>query len=405
MTDRHLARHAARAGVPVAMALAVVALAAGPATAATNVSVSAGGSNLSDGETLDHDATVSVKGTSDATTSRRDLTLSVNVPGSGSYTLKSGSASALQSGQLSASFDTDCPDWSASPCVQAVNGNYTFTFKAGSSTSTSSMQLRVAPAEPTGFQASNNGTVVTFTWNANSEPDVMGYDIVDGSGDDITPGGVDADQVCGSDGCGVSVDFGSGAQGTSRTFSLTAKRHTSPGSSGGVNSAQSSSQTVNFPAPPPPPPSQAPGDSGSGSGTGGSGSVGGGGSGTGSVGSGTGGGGGRNPQTTSGRHPAADLRHSLPTLTAAGAPDLPTVLTEVKPLPQGSFKPQLPYRGSITTTTKKPQVAAQGPARQVLQDFRKVLDVGALWRSLAGAVVLMLAAAHLRAFVERVEPD
>jgi hypothetical protein len=32
-----------------------------------------------------------------------------------------------------------------------------------------------------------------------------------------------------------------------------------------------------------------------------------------------------------------------------------------------------------------------------------VLDIGALWRALAGAVVLMLAAAHLRAFVERVE--
>ena len=403
MTDRRIARHAARAGVPVGIAVAVVALAAGPAFAATNVSVTAGGSNLSDGDVLDHAATVSVKGTSDATASRRDLTLSVDLPGSGSYTLKSGSASALQNGQLSASFDTDCPDWSASPCVEAVNGTYTFTFKAGSSSSKSSVQLRVPPATPTGFQAANKGTVVTFTWNANNEPDVMGYDIVDGSGDDITPGGVDADQVCGSDGCGVSVDFGSGAQGTSRSFSLIARRHTSPGSSGSVSSAQSSSQTVNFPAPPPPP-SQSPGDGGSS-----------GGSGSGSVGSGTGGGGtsgvggpgsgGRNPQTTSGRHPAADLRHSLPTLTAAGAPDLPSVLTEVKPLPQGTFKPVLPYRGSVTTTTKKPQVAAQGPAQQVLQDFRKVLDVGALWRSLAGAVVLMLAAAHLRAFVERVEVD
>ena len=405
MTDRHLARHAARAGLPLGIALAVVALAAGPAVAATNVSVSAGGSNLSDGETLDHDATVSVKGTSDATASRRDLTLSVNVPGNGSYTLKSGSASALQNGQLSASFDTDCPDWSASPCVQAVNGSYTFTFKAGSATSTSSMQLRVPPATPTGFQASNKGTVVTFTWNANNEPDVMGYDLVDGSGDDITPGGVDADQVCGSDGCGVSVDFGSGAQGTSRSFALIARRHTSPGSSASVSSSQSSSQTVDFPAPPPPPPSQSPGDSGTGAGGGaGSGGSGAGGGGGISVG-GYRGGDGRNPQTTPGRHPAADLRHSLPTLTAAGAPDLPSVLTEVKPLPQGSFKPQLPYRGSVTTTTKKPQVAAQGPAQQVLQDFRKVLDVGALWRSLAGAVVLMLAAAHLRAFVERVEPD
>jgi hypothetical protein len=402
MTKRHFSRQAARAAVPVGIALTVVTLAAGPAIAATNVSVSAGGNNVSDGEVLDHDATVSVKGSSDATASRRDLTLSVNLPGSGAYTLKTGSASALQSGQLSASFDTECPDWSASPCVAAVNGNYTFTFKAGTSSSSSSMQLRVPPATPTGFQASNNGTVVTFTWNANSEPDIMGYDIVDGSGGDVTPGGVDSDQVCGSDGCGVSVDFGSGAQGTSQSFSLIARRHTSPGSGGFVASDQSGSQTVTFPAPPPPP-SQSPGDGGSG-GTGDD-TSGGGAAGGGAGGTGGSGGGGRHTQTLSGRHPAADLRQSLPTLTAAGAPDLPSVLTEVKPLPQGTYKPVLPYRGSVTATSKKPKVAAQGPAAQVLQDFRKVLDVGALWRSLAGAVVLMLAAAHLRAFVERVEPD
>ena len=107
----------------------------------------------------------------------------------------------------------------------------------------------------------------------------------------------------------------------------------------------------------------------------------------------------------SGKHAAADLRTSLPTVTAAGAPDLPSVLTEVKPLPQGSYKPVLPY-GDQVVKDKKPQLAQgnQG-AQQVLQDFRKVLDIGALWRSLAGAVVLMLAAAHLRAFVERVEPE
>jgi hypothetical protein len=402
MTSGPIARHGARVGVPLGIALAVVGFASAPALAATNVSVSAGGNSLSDGAVLDHNSNVSVKGTSDSTASSRQLKLTVNPPGRSAFTLKTGTASALQSAQLSASLDTSCPDWSSSPCVEAVNGTYTFTFQAGSSSSSSSIQLRVPPATPNGFQASNKGTVVSFTWSPNTEPDLMGYDIVDGSGSDVTPGGMDADSVCDSGGCGVSIDFGSSAQGTTRSFSLVALRHTSPGSGGSVSSPNSASQTVTFPAPPPPPPSSSP-SSGSGGGAGG-GSTGAGGGPSGSAGGGSSGGGGSARQL-SGRHPAADLRTSLPTVTAAGAPDLPSVLTEVKPLPQGSYKPVLPY-GDQVVKTKKPVVADdRNNAQQVLHDFRRVLDIGALWRSLAGAVVLMLAAAHLRAFVERVEVD
>ena len=403
MSRRHIARQGARIGIPLGAALAVIGFAAAPALAATNVSVSSGGGTLSDGDVLDHNATITVKGTSDATASSRQLKLTVDPPGRSSVTLKTGTASALQSASLSASLDTSCPDWSASPCVEAVNGSYTFTFQAGSSSSSSTVQLRVPPAAPTGFQATNNGTVVSFTWTPNSEPDLMGYDIVDGSGNDVTPGGMDANSVCDSSGCGVSVDFGSSAQGTSRSFSLVALRHTSPGSGSSVSSPDSDSQTVTFPAPPSPPPS--------GGSSGGSGGASGGGSGTGSgggtsgaAGGGSSGGSGHGSHQLSGRHPAADLRSSLPTVTAAGAPDLPSVLTEVKPLPQGSYKPVLPY-GDQVLKTKKPQVASGQHSAQVLQDFRKVLDIGALWRSLAGAVVLMLAAAHLRAFVERVDVD
>lgn len=400
MTRSPIARHGARIGVPLGIALAVVGFAAAPALAATNVSVSSGGNNLSDGDVLDQNATLNVKGTSDATASSRTLKLTVNPPGRSAVTLKTGTASPLQAAQLSASLDTSCPDWSNSPCVEAVNGSYTFTFQAGSATSSTSIQLRVPPATPTGFQATNNGTVVSFTWNANSEPDLMGYDIVDGAGDDVTPGGMDAGSVCDSSGCGVSVDFGSSAQGTTRSFSLVALRHTSPGSGGSVSSPDTDSQTVTFPAPPPPPSSSPSG----GSGGSGGGSTGGTGGGVTSVPGGGSSAGGHASRPVSGKHPAADLRTSLPTVTAAGAPDLPTVLTEVKPLPQGSYKPVLPY-GDQVLTTKKPQVASGQHGAQVLQDFRKVLDIGALWRSLAGAVVLMLAAAHLRAFVERVEID
>lgn len=395
-------RPLARVVVPAGIAFAVVGMAAAPALAATNVSVSAGGGNLSDGSVLDHNATVNVKGTTDATASSRQLKLTVDPPGRSTYTLKTGTVSALQNGQLSASVDFGCPDWSSSPCVEAVNGAYTFRFSAGSASSSTDVQLRVPPAAPTGFQAQNDGTVVNFSWNPNSEPDLMGYDIVDGSGNDVTPGGMDSDSVCDSGGCSVSVDFGSGAQGTSRSFSVTALRHTSPGSGSSISSPGSDSQTVTFPAPPSPPPSSGTGGGGTdGSGTGG---TGGGGAGSGGGGTTGGGGSGRHAPTVSGKHAASDLRTSLPTVTAAGAPDLPSVLTEVKPLPQGSYKPVLPY-GDQVVKDKKPQLAEHNNAQQVIQDFRKVLDIGGLWRSLAGAVVLMLAAAHLRAFVERVDPE
>ena len=402
MKLRRMAHVGARAALPLGLTAAFVALAASPAIAATNIAVSSGGNNLSDGAVLTQNDTVNVKGTSDATTSSRSLKLAVSVPGSSDYTLKTGSAGALQSGSLSASIDTTCPAWSASPCVEAVNGTYTFTFTAGSATTSSSVDLRVPPAAPTTFAATVHNTVVSFSWAANSEPDVMGYDIADSSGADVTPGGLDSDSVCGAGGCGVSIDFGSGAQGTSDTFVLTARRHTSPNSSGFVASDPSNSQTVDFPAPPPPP-SPAPS---SGGGTGGSPSVhgGSGGSTGGSTGT-TGGGsttrGGANPPVRLTGKPVTDLRHSLPIITAAGAPDLPSVLTEVKPLPEGTYKPTLAYPDqTVKTTEKKPRPATA----QVLRSLQQVLDTKSLWRVLAGMTVLLLAAAHLRAFVERVDP-
>jgi len=406
MTRRRMIRNGARAALPLGITAAIVGLAAAPAIAATNISVSAGGSNLGDGDVLNHNDSVTVKGTSDATASTRQLKLAVTVPGAGDYTLKTGSAGPLQSGQLSSTFDTSCPAWSASPCAEAVNGTYTFTFTAGSATTSSTVQLRVPPAVPNNFQASVHNTVVAFTWSPNSEPDLMGYDIVDSSGNDVTPGGMDSGSVCDSNGCGVNVDFGSGAQGTSDTFFLTASRHTSPGSSGAVSSDQSSGQTVNFPAPPPPP---SPSSGSTGGSTGGSHSSQGTGSGRGTTSTGsdsssagsTGSGSGTHNRVKLTGRAATDLRHSLPTITAAGAPDLPTVLTEVKPLPQGTYKPTLAYPDQTVQTKEKRPL--QGTA-QVLHSLHQVLDTKSLWRALAGMAVLMLAAAHLRSFVERINP-
>jgi hypothetical protein len=401
MTLRRTARIGARAAVPLGFTAALVGLAASPALAATNIAANAGGNNLSDGAVLSHNDTINVKGTSDSSTSSRQLKLTVGVPGSSDYTLKTGSAGPLQSGSLTSAVDTSCPGWSSSPCVEAVNGTYTFTFTAGSATTSTSVELRVPPAVPSSFTATVHNTVVSFAWTPNSEPDLVGYDISDSSGADVTPGGLDSDSVCGANACGVSIDFGSGAQGTSDTFFLAARRHTSPGSSGFVAGDASAGQPVDFPAPPPP--TSAPGSSSGGSA--GSPSVhgAGGGSTAGSSGSSSGssaGGGKHRPVRLTGK-PVTDLTHSLPLVTAAGAPDLPSVLTEVKPLPEGTYKPTLAYPDQTFQTKEKKPVAA--PA-QVLHSLQQVLDTRSLWRVLAGMAVLLLAAAHLLTFVRRVDP-
>src|SRR6476646_9554821 len=127
MTLRRTARVGARVALPLGFTAALVGMAASPALAATNIAANAGGNSLSDGAVLSQNDTINVKGTSDASASSRQLKLTVSVPGSSDYTLKTGSAGPLQSGSLSSSVDTACPGWSSSPCVEAANGTYTFT--------------------------------------------------------------------------------------------------------------------------------------------------------------------------------------------------------------------------------------------------------------------------------------
>jgi hypothetical protein len=182
---------------------------------------------------------------------------------------------------------------------------------------------------------------------------------------------------------------------------------------------------VNFPAAPTPTPSATGGGSGGGNngggGAGGGTGSGGGGNTTGSgSGSGTGSGSGLgadNGSSGSDGGPAlgpgaggsasgngtANLRRSIPAISAGDAPNLPSIETQVEPLPQGTYKPQLPYGSQYSLRTL--HKSKPGVASEVVQNIGKVLDIGPLWRGLAGFAILMLVAAHLRAWVEQVQPD
>ncbi len=90
----------------------------------------------------------------------------------------------------------------------------------------------------------------------------------------------------------------------------------------------------------------------------------------------------------------------IPKLAPLPALTLPRVSGE-GPLPQGTFQPSLPYSPQTTT---EPVAETGGLARPVAA-VRDVLDSARLVRSIAGALVLLLLAAHVRRFVGVSDPD
>lgn len=400
MNARATVRRSLRAALSLGIAGTVVGFAASPALADTTFTVKTEGADAG-GRTFTSYVTLNAAGHLDPSlTSTRSLELLVKRPDSAqAYSLKTKSVGPGGDASISASLDTACAPW-ASSCTPAANGDYTFTFVSNGSVKGSpvTVTLAVRPAKPdapTGFNAVASGTVAGFSWN--TVADVDGYRLYDGASPlaDVEP------SICEST-CAVSYNFGSAAYGSTHTFHAVALRD---GASGTVESDASSSKSVTFPdAPTAPGDGGGSGGDGSGGGTGGSGgdggATGGGGSG-GSGGSGSGSGGDDGPSST--RDVAQDLNSRLPTYTAGAAPDLPDVLTRVKPLPQGDYEPVLPYDDQYVGETERTQVPGRTSA--VVSDVVDVLETGALWRGLAGAAVLMLVVAHLRAWVERVELD
>jgi hypothetical protein len=211
------------------------------------------------------------------------------------------------------------------------------------------------------------------------------------------------------------------------TYSLVSHRHTAPGSSDTLDSPQSAqaSATLDSPPPPPPPspdPSPAPADGSSGStggsttdGSGGTTSDGSGGSSsTGSTASGSGGstssstGGTGGSRTTSSsaigsskapvtlaqrRAFALTFKAFAPKLGIPKLPPLPNAQPAVAPLPFGTYQKTLGYKDVVKTTkVSVPQAAV----RHVTGAVGSALDSTQFLKSIAGALILLLGAAHLR---------
>jgi len=404
-------RFATRLALAVGITGSVVGLSVAPATAAVS------SLSVNPGSTVSSNTTVSISASSAKTgvvaTGSRTLTLAIAGPDGSKYAWPSKSVPNTQDGSISGSFSTLSPPWTTGG-MSAANGQYTVTATDGSSTSkTTALTLAVPPSDVSGFAGSASGSVATFTWAANPDnvPDFAGYLITDGSGSvKIAPNS----GACDANSCGVSIDYGTAARGQSYSFSIVALRLKGPGSSGTIASADPATTSVAFPAPPSPAPSST-GDtggtvdgSGSTGGTSGDGTSGGTTSGGttsgGTVGSGgtSTSAGGTHGRVLTGKNPGADLGRYLPTVTAGAAPNLPSVVTEIKPIPQGTYKPTLAYPDQTLSSSSTKKVPGN-TIQAVGNDIVKVLNLRMLWTSLAAAALLLLVAAHLRAWLDGID--
>ena len=354
---------------------------------------------------------------------------------------------------LNAAYPKNCP--AAFVGKPAVNGRWELTLTTSAGTTVNSFfTTAVPPAAPSGVKASSTAPLsVTVSWSANQELDTHAYAILNGQGQAVSGPG-DAADLCSGTSC--TATFGVDQAG-SQSFSVRAYRYTSPPNrpttaTAGDLSADSGAQTVNVQAKPAatagPSSTASPAAGGAGGSTttasrapdagttaaaqqsaGASGQTGG------TSGSSTGTGSSAQPKATStpkliaksraaGGSGAVTLKSEnasgaeaakissqfsdfaapsgidklppLPKLDASGAvTELPAIAAadDGEPTDQGTFKLSLGYAPQskvVATTTTSP-----GEPLSFVADAIGI-SPSALWRSLAGSLVLLLLAGHVR---------
>ncbi|HVE73960.1 MAG TPA: hypothetical protein VNA30_02570 [Mycobacteriales bacterium] len=410
----------------IPMSVGILVAAASPAAADITDPVA--------GATYDSETTVYIRAEIPKSTTTTDLRMHVPGEPAANERLLARRGPSSEAGILRYNFDTGCATFpTCSGRAPARNGTYQLTLSGGTSHRTTFV-LRIPPRPPTSVQARTTAyREITITWQKGDEPDLTGFLLTTGDETVIKQLGLDA---CSGTDCRTTVGYNQDEFGE-RSFAVKALRSTAPGSTENIASSRSavaSSQLEAPPPPPPPPPSSAEpsptpssggsgsGSTGSGSGSGGGPPITGGGSGTGSgSGSGSGSGasgGGRTtgPITNTGGGNVGGITASAgnraalaqrtafgltfrafgPKLGIAKLPPLPQTSAPVvagAPEPDGTFEETLSYEDQIITErVSVPQSASARVSRAV----GHALDSDQLWKSLAGALILLLVGAHLR---------
>lgn len=266
------------------------------------------------------------------------------------------------------------------------NGAYVVTLQNSSAgNTTATLDVLIPPARARGFSATTSGTSVTFSWSPNSEPDVVGYQILDSSG--AVAASPAANDACGGGTiCSATLDLGTSAAGQTKIFSVRALRcglscsdSTVPGPrSATVNATFAAAPTVPTSSPPTSPTPSPP------SGHGGGGRSDGGGS------------------TTSSRHGGkphvpGESRAQSPSNHAparTGRPARTKALGLGKP--GGRVRVAAPHVAKTTAARTSTTTA-------IRHEVASGLTLPPLWRCIAAAAILLLIAMHLRTWAHRVE--
>jgi hypothetical protein len=356
------------------------------------------------------------------------VSLSISVPGpqAGPYVVASTTGSSL-----SWTFTPACPNHSGgcpTGSAPAYNGRYTASLSGGT-TGTRTVYLQVPPAAPTGVAATATAQHrVKVTWAANKEPDLTGYDVFASDGTVVV-------ENLPIDTLSYEFDLPDSGYGGEHGYVVRAHRlacANCPDNSAQLDSPLSQPGTVTLTEPTPEPQPSDDGGSG-GTSTGGGDNTGNGGYGndgtTSSGGTSTGGnssGGGTTQPSgngyddagntsgsfSSGSKPAAAVaqqraafgltfKNFAPKLGAPKLPPLPQFAPQ--PLPEGTYDPLLNYGDD-----KEPgggAAVASGPSltTSVVETFTEAFQGARLFRSIAIALLLLLAAGHLRLWL-RQEP-
>ena len=391
--DRSLLTRAAALATVLPLAGGLVVLSAPPAAAAV--------SSPADGAVVDTyrevDITADYGPASSGTTERLLLTS----PGGTEVELATQPGS-FTGGTLSYRLNLGC--WTGE-CRRAPNGTWTIRQEGGTS-DTGTFVTRIAPDAPKDVAASAVGPrEAKVTWRLGAEPDLVGWDVYEGS---AKVQGVDG-SACAGDVCSTVISYAAAGSGN-HTYTVRALRSTAPGASTTITSPASAPASVTLAEPAAPAPtgsgtpstragSGAQGDGGpatDGSGAPASGGAAGGGS-PAPIGTGSAPGSATAEQQEAAQRKAFALGFSTfgPKL---GIPKLPPLPQGQPPaiapeLADGTYEPTLGFQDQVLTERVE---VAQGPTRRVRNVVGTALDSERLATSTAGALVLLLAGAHLR---------
>jgi hypothetical protein len=373
------------------------------------------------------------------------VTMSLTVPGPQAGPYKVDTSSGTTDKDLKFTLTPGCANYAA-PCgdggAPAYNGYYTATLSGGAS-GTRTVSVQVPPAAPTGVTATATGQHrVKVAWAANAEPDTTGYDVFTADGQTVAAN-LPASQL--------SFEFDLPDTGYGGDHSYVVRAHrlacgNCNGSTAQLDSPLSSAATVTLDEPTPAPDSGNDGGGYNGGTSGGSstggnsggtgGGYNGGGSGNGSGGGGNGGsstgGSGTGGSTDNGGYnsgastggsfssgakvdPAvAAARQRLafgltfksfaPKLGAPKLPPLPKFAAPTVEIPEGTYDPMLSYGDRTITTTEKVAGGSNGVTGQIVDSVVSVFQGARLFRSIAIALLCLLAAAHVRVWLGHTPP-